>query len=34
MDFSVILPIADAEKQKEWKTSKLSKIIKYICEQL
>jgi len=34
MDFSVILPIAESEKNKEWEKSKLLKVIKYINNQL
>lgn len=34
MDFSVILPIAESEKNKEWKKSKLLKVIKHINNQL
>ena len=34
MDFSVILPIAESEKNKEWEKSKLLKVIKYINSQL
>jgi len=34
MDFSVILPIAESEKNKEWEKSKLLKVIKYISKQL
>lgn len=34
MDFSVILPISESEKNEEWKKSKLSKVKKYINNQL
>ena len=34
MDFSVILPIAEREKDGLWKTSHLSKVVEYISRQL
>ena len=34
MDFSVILPIAENENNKEWKKSSLPKVVEYICNQL
>ena len=34
MDFSVILPIAEREKDGLWKTSSLSRVVRYITKQL
>ena len=34
MDFSVVLPIAEREKDGLWKTSRLSRVVRYITKQL